>query len=105
MLQLLDDPPDEIVEAFFGVLGLLPILAEHLLERLIREHAAVEDCLQDGVVQRLHRVPGLVVIVVRQSVRALEAAREQHVGEPGEQVLEIDIVEVVAGELGVAILH
>ena len=104
VLQLLDDPLDELVETLFGVLGLLPVLAEQLLERLVREHAAVEDRLQDGIVQRLHRMPRFVV-VVGQAVRAVEAAREQQVGQPREQILEIELVEVLAGELGVAILH
>ena len=54
--------------------------------------------------QRLHRVTGLIV-VVGQSVRAVEPAREEQVGQAREQVLEIDVVEVLAGELGVAVFH
>ena len=57
-LQLLDDLLDQRVEPLLRVIGVAPVLAEHALERLLGEHPAVEDRLQDRVVQRLPGVPG-----------------------------------------------
>ena len=90
MLQLLDDPLDQLVEPLLRIVGLLPVLAEQLLERLVGEQPAVQDRFEDGVVQRLRRMPRLVVVVVRQPVRAVEAAREQQVGQLRQQILEVD---------------
>jgi hypothetical protein len=47
----------------------------------------------------------LAVVVVRKTVRTVEAASEQQIRELREQFLEVDFVEVVAGELAVAILQ
>ena len=47
----------------------------------------------------------LIVIVVRHAVRAVETAGEQQIGQLGEQLFEIELVEIVAGELRVAILQ
>ena len=45
------------LEPLLRVVGLLPVLAEQLLERLVGQHAAVEQRFEDRVVQRLHRCP------------------------------------------------
>ena len=74
VLQLLDDLLDQLVEPRLGVLAVLPVLAEQLLERLVREQAAVQQRLQDGVVQRLHRVAVLVVSACRRDRRTRSTA-------------------------------
>jgi hypothetical protein len=78
-------------------------LAEQLLQRFFRQHAAAEQRLEDGVVQRLHGA----VLVARRRVapRVAETAREQHVGQLRDEILEIDLVEQVARVLCVAIFH
>src|SRR6266508_4111634 len=60
-------------------LKLLDDLLDQLIELLLRQHAAVEDRFHDRVVQRLPRVPGLAIILVRQSVRIIEAAAEKQI--------------------------
>src|SRR6266508_4546722 len=72
-LKLLDDLLDQLIELLLGVLGIPPVLTEQPFERFLRQHAAVEDRFHDRVVQRLPRVPGLAIILVRQSVRIIEA--------------------------------
>ena len=57
-LELLDDLLDQRVEPLLRVLRVAPVLPEQPLQRLVREHPAVEDRLHDGVVQRLPRCPG-----------------------------------------------
>jgi hypothetical protein len=51
-------------------------------------------------VQRLHRALFLVV-----AVRISEAARQQQIRQLRDEILEIDLVEQVAGVLGVALLQ
>jgi hypothetical protein len=75
-------------------------IAEQPLDALLRQHAAVEQRVQNRIMQRLHRPLGLVG-----PVRVGEPARQQQVGQLRHQILEIQIVEQVAGELRVAILH
>jgi hypothetical protein len=48
----------------------------------------------------LHRA---IVLIGRVGVP--KAARQQEVGELGDEVFEIQIVEQIAGELGVPVLH
>src|SRR5260221_959655 len=48
-------------------------------------------------------MPGFLVIV--QPARILETAAQQQVRQLREELFEIDLVEVVAGELRVAVLH
>ena len=103
-LQLLDDLLDQRVEPLLRVFGVAPVLPEQPLERLVRHHPAVEDRLQDGVVQRLPRMPRLLVVVLH-AVRVVEAAPEQHVGQFRQELFEIELVEIVAGELRVAVFH
>ena len=75
-------------------------IAQQPLDRFLRQHAAVEQRVQNRVVQRLHR-PLLVV----HAVRVAEPAREQQIGQLRDQILEIQIVELVAGEFRVAVFH
>src|SRR5439155_27243808 len=54
-----------------------------------------------GVVQRLHRP----VFIVDAAVGISEATGEQQIGELGDQILEIQFVEQVAGEFCVTVFH
>ena len=78
-------------------------VAEQLLDGLVGQDAAVEERVENRVVQRLHRA----VVVVRGpgAVRILKAARQQQVGELRHQILQIQLVEVRAREFRVAVLH
>ena len=51
----------------------------------------------------MQRLQGPLRVVHR--VGAAEAAGEQQIGELGDQILEIQVVELVAREFRVAILH
>ena len=99
-----DDLLDQILELlarrFLIAVGRL---AEQLLQRLLRQHAAAEQRLENGVVQRLHRA--VLVAGRRIAPRVAEPAGEQHVRQLRDEILEIDLVEQVAGVLGVAIFH
>ena len=101
-LELVENLLNQPFDALLGVVSLLPVLAEQLLDHLVGEHSSVEQRLEDGIVQSLARVPGHAV-VVREAVGVVEAARQQEVGELREQLLEIEVVEILAGELGVAV--
>ena len=101
LLKLLDDLVDELVEARFRVVAILPALAEHLLERLVGQETAVQQRLEDRVVQRLHRSS----VLAGHPVRVVEPARQQEIGQPREQLFEVELVEVLAGVLGIAVFH
>ena len=75
-------------------------IAQQPLDCFFRQHAAVEQRLQNRVVQRLHRPLFLV-----RAVRITEAAREEQIRQLRHEILEIQIVERVARELRVAVLH
>ena len=95
--DLLDQILDLLSRAFLiAVSG----LAEQLLDRLVREHAAAEQRLEDRVVQRLHRA--VFLAVERMAPGIVEAAREQQVGQLRDEIVQVDLVEQVAGVLGVA---
>ena len=81
---------DQLVDPLLGVLGVLPVLAEQPLEHFVGQRAA-QQRFEDRVVQRLHRMP---VVIAGHAVGVLEAAAEQHVREPRQQVLEIEVVEI-----------
>jgi hypothetical protein len=49
--------------------------------------------------------PALIVVFVGKPVRALEPAAEQHVGQFGQQFLEVETVEIFRAELRVAEAH
>jgi hypothetical protein len=102
--HLLDDLLDQILEllprAFLIAVGRF---AEQLLQRIIREDAAAEQRLEDRIVQRL-QCPVLIA-ARRIHPRIAEPAREEQVGELRHQILEIDLVEQVAGVFRVAVFH
>ena len=97
----LDDLLNELFELRPRV-GLIAVgrVAQQPLDRVLRKHAAVEQRVQNRVVQRLHR-PLLVV----HAVRVAEPAGEEQIGELRHQILEIQIVEIAAREFRVPVLH
>ena len=104
-VALLAHPLDDLLNQLFELRSRVRLIAvgriaEQPLDRLLRQHAAVEQRVEDRVVQRLHRP-----LVVVHRVRVAEAAREQQVGQLRDQILEIQLVEHVAGEFRVAVLH
>ena len=97
----LDDFLDQFLElrtrvALIAVGG----VAEQPLDRLFRQDAAVEQGVQDRVVQRLQR-PLLFV----RAVRIAESAREEQIRQLRHEVLHVEVLEHIAGVFGVAIFH
>ena len=81
---------------------LLLVGVHQLVDRLLRQQPARQQRLEDGVVQRLHRV---VRVGPGRHLLAREPARQQEVGQLRQQVLEVEAVEFVAGELRVPVAH
>src|SRR5688500_6855479 len=99
---------DDLLDELFELLAcrlLIAVrrLAQQLLQRLVREHAAAEQRLENGVVQRLHRP--ILVAVARIAPRVAEAASQEQLRQLRDEILEIDLVEQVACVLCVAELH
>ena len=78
-------------------------LAQEFLHRLVRKHAAAEQRLQNRVMQRLHRT--VLFVVERMTPRVVEPAREQQVGQLRDEIVDVDLVEQVAGVFRVAVFH
>ncbi len=97
--DLLDQVLELLAHAFLIAVGRL---AEQPLHRFVRQHAPAEERVEDGVVQRLHRP---VLVGVRRVPGIAEPARQQQVRQLRDEILEVDLVEQVAGELGVAVFH
>ena len=55
MLQLLQDLLHQLLDPLLGIVGRLPVLAEQLLEHLVGQQPAVQQRLQNRVVQRFRR--------------------------------------------------
>jgi hypothetical protein len=100
LLHLLDDLLDQLLDLRGGV-G-VGWIAEQLLDGIGRQQAAREQRLQDRVVQILAR--HLLIGIGRARI-VIEAARQQHVGELRNELLEVDAFELVAGVAGVSVLH
>jgi hypothetical protein len=100
LLHLLDDVFDQLLDLRRRV-GVSRI-AKQLLDRLLRQQPARQQRLQDRVVQIL---PRHLLIGIGRARIVVEAARQQHVGELRDELLEIDPLELVSGVAGVAILH
>ena len=99
---------DDLLDQFLELLARFVLLAvggraEQLVEGFVGEDAAVEQCIEDGIVQRLHRT--VVVRAERIAPGVAEPAREQQVRQLRDQIVEVDLVEQVAGVLRVAELH
>ena len=91
--QLLELRPRFILIAVGGI-------AEQARDRFFRQDAAVEQRVEDRVVQRLHRPLFLVV-----AVRVAEAARQEQVGQLRHQIFEIQLVERIARKFRVPIFQ
>ena len=91
LLHPLDDLLDQLLELLAQLL-LIAVgrLAEDLLEHLGRQHAAAEERLENGVVQRLHRP---IVGIRRIAPGIAEPAREQQVGQLRHQLVHVELVE------------
>ena len=99
-----DDLLDQIFELLArGLLVAVRGLTEQLLQRVLRQHTAAEQRLENRVVQRLHRP--VLVAVQRIAPRVAEPARQQQVGQLRHEILEIDLVEQVAGVFRVSVFH
>ncbi len=66
-------------------------VGEQAVQHLLGQHAAVQQRVEDRVVQRLHRP----VVVALRIPRVVEAAREQQIGQLRDERLEVDLVEQV----------
>ncbi len=104
-VALVGHPLDDLLNQLFELgarVGLIAVggIAQELLDRLFRQDAAVEQRVENRVMQRLHRP-----IVVVQGVRVAEAARQQQIREFRDQIFQIEIVELVADVLRVPVLH
>jgi hypothetical protein len=104
-VALVGHPLDDLLNQLFELRSRVTLvrvgrIAEQPFDGLFRQHAAVEQRIQNRVVQRLHRP-----LVVVHGVRIAEPARQQQVRQLGHQILEIQVVQCVAGEFRVAILH
>src|SRR4029078_9715965 len=77
-------------------------IAQQLLDRLLRQQAARQQRFEDRVVQILRRNP---LVGVGRARVVVEPAREQHVRQLRDQLLEIDALELVAGISGVPVFH
>ena len=101
----IDDVLNQLFElrARVGLIGVGGI-AQQALERLFGQHPAVEERVHDGVVQRLH---GAIVfgLAVHAAVGRLKSAGEQQVGQLLDQIVEVEIVERVAGVFAVLVFH
>ncbi len=100
---------DDVLDEFFQLrsrIGLVGIgrVAQQSLERFLRQHAAVEERVHDGVVQGLHRAV-VFGLAVHAAVRRLEPARKEQIRQLLDQVVEIEIVQRIAGVFGVFVSH
>ena len=107
--HLLDDLLDELFEPRL-TLRLVGVrrVAQELLHGLFRQQAAVQERIEDRVVERLDGLVAVLVIIrgcQRVAVRVVEAAREKQLGELGDELLEVDAAEGLTGIPGVAIAH
>ena len=93
----LDDLLNQLLELRPRV-GLIAVgrIAQQPLDRLLGQHAAVEQRIQNRIVQRLHRA-----LLVVHAVRVAEPAGEEQIGELRHQIFEIEVVEVAAREFRV----
>ena len=100
----LDDLLNEILDLLAGrFLVAVSRLTEQPLQRLLGQHAAVEERFENRVVQRLHRA---VLVAVRRIAPGIaEPARQQHVGQLRDEIVDVDLVEQVACIFCVPIFH
>ena len=96
------DRLDELLELVAHLLlGAVRLVAEELLEQVLRQHAAAEQRFENCVVQRLHRP---IPIIGRVS-RAPEPAREQQIRELRHELVHVEIVQQVGHVFRVGVFH
>jgi hypothetical protein len=98
-------PIDDLLDQFFQLRSCVRLIAirriaEQPFDGFFGQHAAVEQRIQNRVVQRLHRLLGIV-----HRVRVAEPAREQQIGKLRDQIFKIEIVELVTDEFRVPVSH
>ena len=102
LLHALDDLLDQLLQLLAHLLlAAFGLVAEHLLERVLGQHAAVEQRLENGVVQRLHGA----VAVVAGIARVPEPARHQQVRQLRHEFVHVEVVEQVGNVLRVFVFH
>jgi len=100
----LDDLLDQLLELLpRGFLVRVGRVAEQSLQRLLRQNPAAEQRLENRIVQRLHRA--VLAAAERVAPWIAEPAGEQQIGELRHEILEVDLVEEVAGVLCVTVFH
>ena len=102
LLQLLDDLLDQLVEPRFRVVArpASPCRAAARASRRTagRRSAAPRGWRRAAPASSGPSSPGI-------AVRVVEAARQQQIGQLRQQLLEVELVEIVAGVLRVAVFH
>ena len=102
LLHALDDLLDQLLQLIAHLLlAAFGLVAEHFLERVFRQHAAVEQCLENGIVQRLH---GLVAVVAGVA-RVAKPARHQQVRQLRHEFIHVQVVQRVGGVFRVFVFH
>ncbi len=102
LLHAFDDLLDQLFELLArGVFVALGRVTEHLLEEIVRQHAAVEQRFENRVVQRLHRA----IAVIAGVARVPEPARHQQVGQLRHQLVHVELIEQVGNVLRVFVFH
>ncbi len=106
---LFHHPIDDVLNELLQLRARIPLIrvrriSHQPLERLLRQHAAVEQRVHDGVVQRLH---GAIVFGV--AVHAVEGrmkpARQEQIRQLLDQIVQIQIVQRVARVFRVLVFH
>jgi len=99
LLHPLHDLLDQLFEPLLR-LG-VRLVAEQLLQRVLRQHAAAQQGFQNRVVERLHRA-----FVLRPGeVRIVEAAREQQIGQLRHELVHVEVIQGRWGVLAVLEAH
>ena len=106
LLHAVDDLLDQFLELLDlllrGLVRAAGRLAEQLLGEVGRQHPAVEERLEDGVVEGLQRAIGAVE---RAAPAVAKPAGEQQVGQFRGQLVDVEPVDEVWRVLGIAIAH
>jgi len=76
-------------------------VAQQPFDRFFGQDAAIEERVENRVVQRLHRP----LLVVHAAVGVAKPAGQKKIRQLGHQIFEIQFVEQVAGEFRVSVFH
>ncbi len=106
-VALFSKPFDQLLDQVVDLLALpldalgRAVAGKEPLRHFVRQHAAIQQRIEDRIVQRLHRA----VIVALRIVRIVEPAREQEIGQAGHQLVEVDVLREIRDEARVAVFH